>query len=296
VALGFIREARAPEVQRRPRYPRGRPRSAQCAVSSSSATLLARHRHLAALLRRDQAVSRSGPVPLAVDSWSLGSKSGETAVQLPRRQRLLVREALRGGDLGFPNPAHTRIQDPLHVFRAKALPFDVPSDERRCQVLTVWLGVPLDPGLSDLARVATVIPARLEPMPRRRRARAASALSGASATLAFGRRPSTSRAPSASCRPFCYGLPGLMRARERRTAIGADRHRFSSRRSAFVTRGENLQTSPVPIDPAGDYSSASTAASSRSSDCAVSAAPEFDDPISMTTFSVLPVNLLSHSL
>jgi hypothetical protein len=47
-------------------------------------------------------------------------------------------------------------------------------------------------------------------------------LLGASAALVFGHRPSTSGAPSACCRPFCYGLPGLIRSGERRTAIRAD--------------------------------------------------------------------------
>jgi len=181
------------------------------------------------------------------------------------------------GRLGFPNPAHIRIRDPLHVFRATALPCDVPSDERRCQVLNLWPGVPLDPGLSDLTRVATVIPARRGPMPRRRRARAAGALSGASATLVFGHRPSTSRPPSASCRPFCYGLPGLMRSRERtasrRSAVSVLRttarwaevlHESLSRRSGRAVRASSgVETQSGRVRSEGDLEAGARRAEQR---------------------------------
>jgi hypothetical protein len=101
---------RAPEVQRRP------PRSAHCPVSTSSATLPARHRHLAALLRRDQAVSQYGfrsPCRWTHSLW--GHNQVKPPNSRPCRECFRVREARRGGRLGFPNHAHLRSHDPLAV-------------------------------------------------------------------------------------------------------------------------------------------------------------------------------------
>jgi hypothetical protein len=190
----------------------------------------------------------------------------------------------------------------VHVFRATALPFHVPSDERRCQVLNLWPGVPLNPGLSDLTRVATVIPARRGTKPRRRRARAAGALSGASATLVFGHRPSTSRPPSASCRPFCYRLPGLMRSRERtasrRSAVSVLRttarwaevlHESLSRRSGRAVRASSgVETQSGRVRSEGDLEAGARRAEPSCDDNPVVAKCYLHSQTELLTHSVLP--------